>query len=124
MLFVPIVAFGGMLFTIGKYGIATLLLLGNLMLTVYVTMAVFTFVVLGLILRFYKINIFHFLNYIKEELLNVLGTSSSEAALSSLMQKAGRHGLQPVVGLVVCAGYSFNLDSTTIYLSVAVLFLS
>jgi len=125
MLFAPIGAFGGMAFTIGKYGIATLLPLDKLMLTVYVTMAVFIFVVLGLILRFYKINIFRFLNYIKEELLIVLGTSSSEAALPSLMQKLEGMGCsKAVVGLVVPAGYSFNLDGTTIYLSMAVLFLS
>ncbi len=125
MLFAPIGAFGGMAFTIGKYGIATLLPLGKLMLTVYTTMAVFIFVVLGIILRFYKINIFRFLNYIREELLIVLGTSSSEAALPSLMQKLEYMGCsKAVVGLVVPAGYSFNLDGTTIYLSMAVLFLS
>lgn len=125
MLLAPIGAFGGMAFTIGKYGIATLLPLGKLMLTVYTTMAIFIFVVLGFILRFYKINIFKFLNYIKEELLIVLGTSSSEAALPSLMEKLERMGCsKPVVGLVVPAGYSFNLDGTTIYLSMAVLFLS
>ena len=82
-------------------------------------------IVLALILRFYKINIFRFLNYIKEELLIVLGTSSSEAALPSLMQKLEGMGCsKAVVGLVVPAGYSFNLDGTTIYLSMAVLFLS
>ncbi|MBC7628047.1 cation:dicarboxylase symporter family transporter, partial [Ferruginibacter sp.] len=125
MLLAPIGAFGGMAFTIGKYGIATLLPLGKLMITVYATMAIFIFVVLGLILRFYKINIFRFLNYIKEELLIVLGTSSSEAALPSLMEKLEGMGCsKPVVGLVVPAGYSFNLDGTTIYLSMAVLFLS
>ncbi len=125
MLFAPIGAFGGMAFTIGKYGIATLLPLGKLMLTVYLTMAVFIFVVLGLIMRYCKINIFRFLNYIKEELLIVLGTSSSEAALPSLMQKLENMGCgKAVVGLVVPAGYSFNLDGTTIYLSMAVLFLS
>lgn len=125
MLFAPIGAFGGMAFTIGKYGIATLMLLGKLMLTVYVTMAVFVFVVLGLILRYYKISIWKFLKYIKEELLIVLGTSSSEAALPSLMEKLEKMGCsKPVVGLVVPAGYSFNLDGTTIYLSMAVLFLA
>ena len=125
MLLAPIGAFGGMAFTIGKYGIATLLPLGKLMITVYATMAIFIFIVLGLILRFYKINIFRFLNYIKEELLIVLGTSSSEAALPSLMEKLEVMGCsKPVVGLVVPAGYSFNLDGTTIYLSMAVLFLS
>jgi aerobic C4-dicarboxylate transport protein len=125
MLFAPIGAFGGMAFTIGKYGIATLMPLGKLMLTVYITMAVFIFLVLGLILRYYKISIWKFLKYIKEELLIVLGTSSSEAALPSLMEKLEKMGCsKPVVGLVVPAGYSFNLDGTTIYLSMAVLFLA
>ena len=125
MLFAPIGAFGGMAFTIGKYGIATLMPLGKLMLTVYITMGVFIFVVLGGILRYYKINILQFLNYIKEELLIVLGTSSSEAALPSLMEKLEKMGCaKPVVGLVVPAGYSFNLDGTTIYLSMAVIFLA
>ncbi len=125
MLFAPIGAFGGMAYTIGKYGIATLLPLGKLMITVYVTMAVFVFVILGLILRYYKISLWDFLKYIKEELLIVLGTSSSEAALPSLMEKLERMGCsKPVVGLVVPAGYSFNLDGTTIYLSMAVLFLA
>jgi aerobic C4-dicarboxylate transport protein len=125
MLFAPIGAFGGMAFTIGKYGIATLLPLGKLMLTVYITMAVFIFVVLGCILKIYKINIFKFLRYIKEELLIVLGTSSSEAVLPSLMEKLEKMGCsKPVVGLVVPAGYSFNLDGTTIYLSMAVIFLA
>jgi aerobic C4-dicarboxylate transport protein len=125
MLFAPIGAFGGMAFTIGKYGIATLMPLGKLMLTVYITMAVFIFVVLGAILKYYKISILQFLNYIKEELLIVLGTSSSEAALPSLMEKLEKMGCaKPVVGLVVPAGYSFNLDGTTIYLSMAVIFLA
>ena len=125
MLFAPIGAFGGMAFTIGKYGIATLLPLGKLMLTVYITMIIFVFVVLGLIMNYNKISIFKFLNYIKEELLIVLGTSSSEAALPSLMEKLEKMGCaKPVVGLVVPAGYSFNLDGTTIYLSMAVLFLA
>ncbi len=125
MLFAPIGAFGGMAYTIGKYGIATLIPLGKLMITVYITMAVFIFLVLGSILRYYKISIWHFLKYIKEELLIVLGTSSSEAALPSLMEKLEKMGCsKPVVGLVVPAGYSFNLDGTTIYLSMAVLFLA
>lgn len=125
MLFAPIGAFGGMAFTIGKYGIDTLMPLGKLMLTVYITMALFVFLVLGSILRYYKISIWKFLKYIKEELLIVLGTSSSEAALPSLMEKLERMGCsKPVVGLVVPAGYSFNLDGTTIYLSMAVLFLA
>jgi aerobic C4-dicarboxylate transport protein len=125
MLLAPIGAFGGMAFTIGKYGIATLLPLGKLMLTVYLTSIVFIFVVLGAILKYYSISVWQFLKYIKEELLIVLGTSSSEAALPSLMEKLERMGCsKPVVGLVVPAGYSFNLDGTTIYLSMAVLFLA
>ncbi len=125
MYFAPIGAFGGMAFTIAKYGIHTLLPLGKLMITVYYTMAIFIFVVLGFILRVYKISIWKFLKYIKEELLIVLGTSSSEAALPSLMEKLECMGCsKPVVGLVVPAGYSFNLDGTTIYLSMAVLFLA
>jgi len=125
MIFAPIGAFGGMAFTIGKYGIATLLPLGKLMISVYATMAIFIFGILGLILRSYKISIWAFLKYIREELLIVLGTSSSEAALPSVMEKLERMGCsKPVVGLVVPAGYSFNLDGTTIYLSMAVIFLA
>ena len=125
MLLAPIGAFGGMAFTIGKYGIATLLPLGKLMVTVYVTMACFIFIVLYSILRYYKVSLWKFLKYIREELLIVLGTSSSEAALPSLMEKLERLGCKKsVVGLVVPAGYSFNLDGTTIYLSMAVIFLA
>ncbi len=125
MLMAPIGAFGGMAYTIGKYGIHTLLPLGKLMITVYLTMACFVFGVLGLILRYYKLSIWRFLKYIKEELLIVLGTSSSEAALPSIMEKLERMGCsKPVVGLVVPAGYSFNLDGTTIYLSMATIFLA
>jgi len=125
MLFAPIGAFGGMAFTIGKYGIATLLPLAKLMLTVYTTMALFIFVVLGGILRSCRVSILAFLGYIKAELLIVLGTSSSEAGLPGLMEKLERLGCaKPVVGLVVPAGYSFNLDGTTIYLSLATLFLA
>ncbi|MET3129313.1 aerobic C4-dicarboxylate transport protein [Arcicella rosea] len=125
MLFAPVGAFGGMAFTIAKYGVHTLLPLGKLMATVYCTMAIFIFVVLYFILRMYKINLWKFLKYIREELLIVLGTSSSEAALPSLMEKLEKMGCsKSVVGLVVPAGYSFNLDGTTIYLSMAVLFLA
>lgn len=125
MLLAPIGAFGGMAYTIGKYGIHTLLPLGKLMLTVYITMALFVFVVLYFILRYYQVNLFKFLRYIREELLIVLGTSSSEAGLPSLMEKLERMGCsKSVVGLVVPAGYSFNLDGTTIYLSMAVIFLA
>lgn len=125
MLLAPIGAFGGMAFTIGKYGVQTLLPLAKLMVSVYSTMAIFIFVVLMLILRRYKVNIFRYLNFIKEELLIVLGTSSSEAALPALMEKLEQMGCpKPVVGLVIPAGYSFNLDGTTIYLSMATIFLA
>lgn len=125
MLLAPIGAFGGMAFTIGKYGVAALLPLGKLMLTVYVTMAIFIFVVFGLILKHYKVQLWKFLTYIREELLIVLGTSSSEAGLPNLMEKLEKMGCsKSVVGLVVPTGYSFNLDGTTIYLSMAVIFLA
>ncbi|KAA6439588.1 cation:dicarboxylase symporter family transporter [Dyadobacter flavalbus] len=125
MIFAPVGAFGGMAYTIGKYGIHTLLPLAKLMGTVYATMAIFIFGVLGLVLRTYKISLWSYLKYIREELLIVLGTSSSEAALPSLMGKLERMGCsKPVVGLVVPAGYSFNLDGTTIYLSMATIFLA
>jgi aerobic C4-dicarboxylate transport protein len=125
MLLAPIGAFGGMAFTIGKYGIQTIIPLIKLMGTVYTTMAIFIFVVLWYVLRYYKISLWSYLKYIREELLIVLGTSSSEAALPSLMEKLERMGCsKSVVGLVVPAGYSFNLDGTTIYLSMAVIFLA
>lgn len=125
MYLAPLGAFGGMAYTIGKYGIATLLPLAKLMVTVYTTMALFVFVVLYFIMRYYRVSLWQFLKYIKEELLIVLGTSSSEAGLPSLMEKLERMGCsKPVVGLVVPAGYSFNLDGTTIYLSMAILFLA
>jgi aerobic C4-dicarboxylate transport protein len=125
MYLAPIGAFGGMAFTIGKYGIHTLLPLMKLMITVYITMAIFIFGALGFILRHAKVHIFSFLRYIREELLIVLGTSSSEAALPSLMEKLEKMGCsKSVVGLVVPTGYSFNLDGTTIYLSMATIFLA
>jgi aerobic C4-dicarboxylate transport protein len=125
MYLAPIGAFGGMAYTVAIYGIDTLLPLGKLLITVYVTMALFVFVVLNLILKQYGLSIMNFLKQIKEELLIVLGTSSSEAALPSLMDKLERMGCsKPVVGLVVPTGYSFNLDGTTIYLSMAVIFLA
>lgn len=125
MLFAPIGAFGGMAYTVSKYGIASLIPLAKLMGTVYVTMIIFVFGALGLILRYYRVSVFKYLNHIKEELLVVLGTSSSEAALPSLMEKLERMGCsKSVVGLVVPAGYSFNLDGTTIYLSMCMIFLA
>jgi len=125
MFLAPVGAFGGMAFTIGKYGIRTLIPLGKLMLTVYATMTLFILIVLGLILRYFKLNVFSYLKSIKEEILIVFGTSSSEAALPSLMAKLESLGCsQPVVGLVVPTGYSFNLDGTSIYLSMSVIFLA
>jgi aerobic C4-dicarboxylate transport protein len=125
MIFAPVGAFGGMAYTIAKYGLKSLVPLAKLMATVYVTMACFILVVLAFILWQYRINLLKFLNYIREELLIVLGTSSSEAALPNLMEKLERMGCsKSVVGLVVPTGYSFNLDGTTIYLSMAVIFLA
>jgi aerobic C4-dicarboxylate transport protein len=125
MYFAPLGAFGGMAFAVGKYGLQTLLPLGKLMLCVYLTMAIFIFFVLGSIMRFYKLSIFTFLKDIKEELLIVFATSSSESALPLLMKKLEKMGCsKSVVGLVVPTGYSFNLDGTSIYLSMAVIFLA
>ena len=121
----PLGAFGGMAFTIGKYGIATLLPLGKLMLVVYATMFLFIFVVLNLILRYYKLRLLPYLSFIKEEILLVLGTSSSESAMPRMIDKMERYGCsRSVAGLVIPTGYSFNLDGTSIYLSIAVIFLA
>lgn len=125
MYLAPLGAFGGMAFTIGKFGLHTLIPLGKLMGTVYLTMFLFIFVVLGGILRYYKLSIWDLLKGMQEELLIVLGTSSSEAALPSIMVKLENMGCpKPVVGLVIPTGYSFNLDGTSIYLSMAVIFLA
>ncbi len=125
MYLAPIAAFGGMAFAIGKYGLKTLIPLGKLMGTMYLTMAVFIFIVLGLILKYYQLSIFKLLAHIKEELLIVFGTSSSEPAMPSLMNKLEKMGCsKSVVGLVVPTGYSFNLDGTSIYLSMAVIFIA
>ena len=121
----PLGAFGAMAFTIGKYGIASLLPLAKLMGSFYLTCALFIFIVLGAIARFTGFSIFKFIRYIKEELLIVLGTSSSESALPSLMRKLENLGCaKPVVGLVVPTGYSFNLDGTNIYMTMAALFVA
>ena len=125
MYLAPLGAFGGMAFTIGKFGLHTLLPLAKLVGTMYLTMLLFVFLVLGAILRIYKLGIFSFLKNIKEELLIVFGTSSSESALPSLMGKLEAMGCsKQVVGLVVPTGYSFNLDGTSIYLSMSVIFLA
>lgn len=121
----PLGAFGAMAFTIGKYGLASLLPLAKLMGSFYLTCLLFIFVILGLIARFTGFNIFQFINYIKEELLIVLGTSSSESALPGIMRKLENLGCsKSVVGLVVPTGYSFNLDGTSIYLTMAAIFVA
>ncbi|MDQ6901457.1 MAG: C4-dicarboxylate transporter DctA [Bacteroidota bacterium] len=121
----PIGAFGGMAYTIGKFGFGTLLVLGKLLLSFYITSILFVFIVLNLICRYYKFSLWKLLGYIKEEILIVLGSSSSEAVLPSVMQKLTAAGCEKeVVGLVIPAGYSFNLDGTTIYLSMSVIFLA
>jgi aerobic C4-dicarboxylate transport protein len=121
----PIGAFGAMAFTIGTFGLRSLLPLGRLMLDVYVTMALFIFVVLNLILRWFGFSLWEYLKYIREEILLVLGTSSSEPALPGMIEKLERYGCaRSVVGLVIPAGYSFNLDGTSIYLSMATIFVA
>lgn len=121
----PIGAFGAMAFTIGRYGLSALVPLLKLIATFYLTAFLFVVIVLGLIARALGFSIFRFIAYIKEELLIVLGTSSSESALPSLMQKLEKLGCsKPVVGLVVPAGYSFNLDGTNIYMTLAAIFVA
>jgi len=121
----PLGAFGAMAFTIGKYGLKTLLPLGKLLLCVYLTSALFVFVVLGLIARAHGFSLWKLIKYLKEELLLVLGTSSSEVALPRMIVKLERLGCsKSVVGLVVPSGYSFNLDGTAIYLTIAALFVA
>jgi aerobic C4-dicarboxylate transport protein len=125
MRFAPIGAFGAMAFTVGKYGVGTLASLGKLIACFYATSAVFVIVMLGLVLRWCGLGLFRFLAYIKEEIFVVLGTSSSESALPLMMRKMERLGCsKPVVGLVVPMGYSFNLDGTSIYLTLATLFVA
>lgn len=121
----PIAAFGSMAFTIGTYGIHTLLPMGKLMLCVYITMAIFIFGVLNLICYLFHFSLWQYLKFIWQEILIVLGTSSSESVLPSMLQKMEQFGCnKSVVGLVIPTGYSFNLDGTSIYLSIAVIFLS
>ncbi len=121
----PIGAFGAMAFTIGKYGIASLLQLGALMATFYTTCLVFVIVVLGSIAAYHGFSIFKFIRYIKEELLIVLGTSSSESVLPRMMAKLENLGVKKsTVGLVIPTGYSFNLDGTSIYLTMAAVFIA
>ena len=121
----PIGAFGAMAFTVGTFGLAALVPLGRLMLDVYLTMALFIFIVLNLILRAFGFSLWRYLKFIREEIVIVLGTSSSEAVLPRMLAKMERYGCaKTVVGLVIPAGYSFNLDGTSIYLSMATLFIA
>jgi aerobic C4-dicarboxylate transport protein len=121
----PLGAFGAMAFTVGRYGIGSLLSLGKLMATFYATSLLFVLVVLGVVMRLAGLGILRFLRYLREEILIVLGTSSSESALPLLMRKLERLGCpESVVGLLVPMGYSFNLDGTSIYLTLATLFIA
>lgn len=121
----PIGAFGGMAFSVGKYGLGTLVPMAKLMGSVYLTCFLFIFVVLHLICSYYKFSLWKYLKYIRQEILIVLGTSSSESVLPSMMKKMEDIGCdKSVVGLVIPTGYSFNLDGTAIYLSMAVIFLA
>ncbi|VFR20055.1 Aerobic C4-dicarboxylate transporter for fumarate, L-malate, D-malate, succunate [plant metagenome] len=121
----PVGAFGAMAFTIGKYGISSVVNLAMLVGTFYLTSLLFVLVVLGAVARYNGFSILKLIRYIREELLLVLGTSSSEAALPTLMQKLERAGCgKSVVGLVVPTGYSFNLDGTNIYMTMAALFIA
>lgn len=121
----PIGAFGAMAFTIGAYGVGSLMYLGKLVATFYVTSFLFIALILGLVAKLNGFNIFKFIRYIKEEVFLVLGTSSSEPALPGLMTKLEKMGCDKgVVGLVVPTGYSFNLDGTNIYMTLAALFIA
>jgi aerobic C4-dicarboxylate transport protein len=121
----PIGAFGAMAFTIGKYGVGSLFSLGKLMGAFYLTCLLFVFVVLGIVTRLHGFSVFKFVRYIKEELLIVLGTSSSESVLPRMMEKMENLGARKsVVGLVIPTGYSFNLDGTSIYLTMAAIFIA
>jgi len=125
MKFAPIGAFGAMAFTIGKYGVGSLFSLGKLMGAFYITCLLFIFVVLGIVARLNGFSIFKFVSYIKEELLIVLGTSSSESVLPRMMEKMELLGAKKsCVGLVIPTGYSFNLDGTSIYLTMAAVFIA
>jgi len=121
----PIGAFGAMAFTVGQYGARTLLSLSKLIVCFYATSLLFILIVLGLVMRWAGLSLFKFLRYLKEEILIVLGTSSSESALPLMMEKMEQLGCsKPVVGLVIPMGYSFNLDGSSIYLTLATLFIA
>ncbi len=121
----PIGAFGGMAYTMGKFGIGSLLVLGKFMLTFYITVLIFIFLILNGIMRYYGFSLIKLLKYLKEEIFIVIGASSSEAVLPSVMEKLEQAGCEKsVVGLIIPTGYSFNLDGTSIYLSMAIIFLA
>lgn len=121
----PIGAFGGMAFTVGKYGIGTLASFGELMLCLYITSGIFVFGILGLVMKFCGLSLFQFLRYIKDELLVTLGTASTEAVLPQMLGKLERMGIpKPTVGLVLPTGYAFNADGTAIYLTMAAIFIA
>jgi aerobic C4-dicarboxylate transport protein len=121
----PLGAFGAMAFAIGKYGVETLTSLGSLIALFYVTSALFVLVVLGSVMAYMRLNIFHLLRYLREELVLIFGTSTAEPALPGLMRKLEHAGVEkPTVGLVVPTGYSFNLDGAAIYLSLAALYIA
>ena len=121
----PIGAFGGMAYTMGKFGVGSLLVLGKFMLTFYITVLIFIFFVLNGIMRYYGFSLIKLLKYLKEEIFIVIGASSSEAVLPSVMEKLEQAGCEKsVVGLIIPTGYSFNLDGTSIYLSMAIIFLA
>jgi aerobic C4-dicarboxylate transport protein len=121
----PIGAFGGMAYSVGKFGLETLLPMAKLMGAVYMTCFLFIFVFLNAICRYYKFSLWKYLKFIRQEILVVLGTSSSESVLPSMMKKMEDIGCEKsVVGLVIPTGYSFNLDGTSIYLAMAVIFLT
>ena len=123
--FSPLGAFGGMAYTIGKFGFASLAVLGKLLATFYITGFLFIFVVLNLVARYYGFSLWKLLGYIKAELLIVLGSSSSEAVLPNIMEKLEAAGCnKSIVRLIIPTGYSFNLDGTSIYLSLAIIFLA
>src|SRR5262249_48685752 len=125
MVFAPVGAFGAMAFTIGAYGFGSLLSLAKLMATFYLSCLAFIFIVLGLVARTHGFSIFRFLRYIREELLIVLGTSSSEAALPRMIAKLESLGAgESTVGLVVPTGYSFNLDGSSLYMTMAAIFIA
>ncbi len=121
----PVGAFGGMAYTMGKFGIGSLLILGKFMLTFYITVLIFIFLILNAIMRYYGFSLIKLLKYLKEEIFIVIGASSSEAVLPSVMEKLEQAGCEKsVVGLIIPTGYSFNLDGTSIYLSMAIIFLA